>query len=139
MKIQVDERIKRRKYKGTKEGMKGQRQANNAVIVRNPHATLGAGSATWQPKRSGARRSQSLTINAFILTCHPYGILLTDNIFSTDISSLRDFLSATTENTDKGRISSEWGVVGWGLVPLLLRVRVKPAMTALISRFRASA
>ncbi|MDR0603023.1 MAG: hypothetical protein LBG80_01800 [Bacteroidales bacterium] len=31
-------------------------------------------------------------------TCHPYGILLTDDIFSTDISSLRDFLSATTED-----------------------------------------
>ncbi|MDR0604210.1 MAG: hypothetical protein LBG80_07925 [Bacteroidales bacterium] len=28
-----------------------------------------------------------------ILTCHPYGILLTANIFSTDISSLRDFQS----------------------------------------------
>jgi hypothetical protein len=35
--------------------------------------------------------------NLPILTCHPYGILLTADIFSTDISSLRDFLSATTE------------------------------------------
>jgi hypothetical protein len=35
--------------------------------------------------------------NLLMLTCHPYGILLTDNIFSTNISSLRDFLSATTE------------------------------------------
>ncbi|MDR0603025.1 MAG: hypothetical protein LBG80_01810 [Bacteroidales bacterium] len=33
-------------------------------------------------------------------TCHPYGILLTDDIFSTDISSLRD-LSATTELTER--------------------------------------
>ena len=40
-----------------------------------------------------------------ILTCHPYGILLTANIFSTNISSLRDLLSATTENTD-GAITS---------------------------------
>ncbi|MDR0604464.1 MAG: hypothetical protein LBG80_09210 [Bacteroidales bacterium] len=38
--------------------------------------------------------------NPLILTCHPYGILLTANIFSTDMSSLRDFLSATPENTD---------------------------------------
>jgi hypothetical protein len=35
--------------------------------------------------------------NLLILTCHPYGILLTANIFSTDLSSLRDFLIATTE------------------------------------------
>jgi hypothetical protein len=35
--------------------------------------------------------------NPLILTCHPYGILLNADIFSTDISSLRDFLSATTE------------------------------------------
>ncbi|MDR0605330.1 MAG: hypothetical protein LBG80_13595 [Bacteroidales bacterium] len=41
-----------------------------------------------------------------ILTCHPYGILLTANIFSTDISSLRDFLSATTENTDRAITSA---------------------------------
>jgi hypothetical protein len=39
--------------------------------------------------------------NLLILTCHPYGILLTADIFSTDISSLRDFLSATIENTDR--------------------------------------
>jgi hypothetical protein len=35
--------------------------------------------------------------NLLILTCHPYGILLNDNIFSTDISSLRDFLSYTNK------------------------------------------
>ncbi|MDR0604395.1 MAG: hypothetical protein LBG80_08855 [Bacteroidales bacterium] len=33
------------------------------------------------------------------MTCHPYGILLTATIFSTDISSLRDLLSATTEQS----------------------------------------
>ncbi|MDR0603736.1 MAG: hypothetical protein LBG80_05455 [Bacteroidales bacterium] len=32
--------------------------------------------------------------NLLILTCHPYRILLTATIFSTDISSLRDFLTA---------------------------------------------
>jgi hypothetical protein len=37
--------------------------------------------------------------NLLILTCHPYGILLTANIFSTDMSSLRDFLSYTNNLT----------------------------------------
>jgi hypothetical protein len=37
--------------------------------------------------------------NLLLLTCHPYGILLTANIFSTDMSSLRDFLSYTNNLT----------------------------------------
>jgi hypothetical protein len=61
--------------------------------------------------------------NLLLLTCHPYGILLTADIFSIDISSLRDFLSAnmlfstdmlflrdflsaTTENTDRAITSA---------------------------------
>ncbi|MDR0605352.1 MAG: hypothetical protein LBG80_13715, partial [Bacteroidales bacterium] len=73
--------------------------------------------------------------NPLILTCHPYGILLTTDIFSTDISSLRDFLNATTEqsvtiNAFLGRDCFAEPVPNevWGL-----------AMTALFRRLRASA
>ncbi|MDR0603667.1 MAG: hypothetical protein LBG80_05110 [Bacteroidales bacterium] len=87
------------------------------------------------------------------MTCHPYGILLTATIFSTDISSLRDFLNATEINagiacSDRAnevepRPNEEIRFFifcsFWRLAPLLsasLRVRGKPAMTALIRRFR---
>jgi hypothetical protein len=79
-----EERMKARKYKGMKEGMnegiKGRRQPNKVEPPPNEDDILVEG---WN--------------NLLLLTCHPYGILLTANIFSTDMSSLRDFLSYTNK------------------------------------------
>jgi hypothetical protein len=86
-----------RRYNRGAESPKSIAQGNALCNELHPSPLSPERAKSFVNNRLRSERGKGANFQFLILTCHPYGILLTATISSTDISSLRDFLSATTE------------------------------------------